>query len=354
MKKILLVLLAVLTLFSSVAMASCQDAGSTEEFNFYEFSDYYGVSLNNLNSEVVTIPSEHNGKPVLSIMDDGFKNSKVVSVTIPDNIMLIGKNAFLNCTDLTTVKISNNSKLDRIKEYAFANCDKLASFNITPKVKFIEKNAFYSCDILSNIDLSTVSGYTGNGNNRTESIIDDYAFAYCPKLSEVNVKAFNLGNNVFYGSGVKKVTLGSEILSIGLSVLKDCNALQELTVGFIGGKKTGQDFLAYLFGASIYNVGELYTPSSLKKVTVNGGRVVGSNAFYNLKIEEVVLSNSITKIEPYAFTGCNNLSKVSLVGSWQTSLTSTSGETEIDTSDITLNATNLVGEHSNKYWIKNI
>ena len=397
MKRLLLLILSVLTIFCSALVVSCKTEGSNEEFTFYEFSDYCGVSLNKLKSKNVVIPSEHDGLPVLSIMDNGFANSEVQTVSIPDSILLIGKNAFFNCDNLTTVKFGTGSKLDRIKEYAFADCDSLAGIDLPQKVKFIERNAFFSCDTLADIDLSTVTGYLGTGNGREESKIGDYAFAYCPKLTEVTVKAINVGNFAFYGSGIQKLTLSSEVLSLGLNVFGQCNSLREMTIAFIGGKKTGQEYIGYLFGAGSFVNNPIYTPHSLKKITINGSRAIYSGAFYNLGITDIVILNTVTRINDeafygcsnlknitlgntqeigdrafmnctsltnisisetvtqigkQAFSGCTNLATVTINGLWQVSDTSGGEKTDIDVTSATYNASLLTGENANKYWYK--
>ncbi len=330
-------------------------------------------------------------------MDNAFKDSEVESVTIPDSILLIGKSAFFNCDNLTSVRFGTDSKLDRIKEYAFADCDSLAGIDLPQKVKFIERNAFFSCDTLSDIDLSTVAGYLGTGNSREESKIGDYAFAYCPKLTSATVKAINVGNFAFYGSGLKELVLSSEVLTLGLNPFGECNSLEEITIGFVGGKKTGQEYFGYLFGAGSMQENAIYTPQSLKKVTINGSRVIYSGAFYNLGITDLVIESAITKINDeafygctklknvtlgntqeigdrvfmncisltnlsvpqtitaigkQAFSGCTSLATVTINGLWQVSDTLDGEKTDIDVSVATQNASLLKGEYSNKYWTK--
>ena len=310
MKKFLLIILTLLTLCGSMMFISCGASKSSEEFTYHllgDKKDYYGISLNNLKDEDVVIPSTHEGLPVLSIMDNGFKNSKIKTVTIPDSIMLVGKSAFYNCDKLTAIRLGANSKLDRIKEYAFADCDNLASVSLPTAVKYIERNAFYSCDNLANIDLSNVTG--------KDSIIGDYAFAYCPKLTELNVQAHKVGNNTFYGSGLKKITLGSSAESIGLNILGGCDSLEEMRLSFLEENSSEKKYLGYFFGANSYEQNAKYVPSSLKKVTIFGEEVIYSKTFYNTAITELIIESGTKKIEDNAFEGCTKLSSIYLCDS---------------------------------------
>ena len=56
-----------------------------------EFIKTYSKNL------VLDIPSEYNGKPVVSIADEAFKFYAVYRVNIPDTVKVIGDGAFMGC-----------------------------------------------------------------------------------------------------------------------------------------------------------------------------------------------------------------------------------------------------------------
>ena len=61
----------------------------------------------------LVIPAEYGGQPVVGIADSAFgyaqHKPEIVSVTIPDTVTEIGKNAFHNQSALKEVKIGENS-----------------------------------------------------------------------------------------------------------------------------------------------------------------------------------------------------------------------------------------------------
>ena len=100
MKKVrtiaLIVLLLVASVFSAFALAGC---GSKETFKFEERGKGYWVSAISTNiSGDIEIPSEYNGKPVIGIDAQGFKDcTKLTSITIPNSVTDISGDAFGNC-----------------------------------------------------------------------------------------------------------------------------------------------------------------------------------------------------------------------------------------------------------------
>ena len=77
---------------------------------------FYGVGLNNL-----VLPDS-----VTSIGVRCFKESSLISITLPASITKIPAYAFFNCADLETVNGFDLSKTEDIGAYAFYGCDSLA------------------------------------------------------------------------------------------------------------------------------------------------------------------------------------------------------------------------------------
>ena len=71
------------------------------------------------------IPSTYKGKSVTVIPQDGFRNTSITSLTIPDSIITIAKSAFVSCYNLTSVTMASSVK--SIDNQAFDNCDKLTT-----------------------------------------------------------------------------------------------------------------------------------------------------------------------------------------------------------------------------------
>src|ERR1035441_3822899 len=88
----------------------------------------------------VTIPSAINGLPVASIGDFAFAASGLTSVTIPNSVISIGDDAFLDCAGLTSVAIPDS--VTNIGEGAFTLCSGLASATLGSGVASIGDDAF--------------------------------------------------------------------------------------------------------------------------------------------------------------------------------------------------------------------
>ncbi len=141
-------------------MWGCEDYGITvdgihyvvlideENVKYITIISYTGSSTN------VVIPSSINVNgediPVKVITNDAFKdNDTITSVTISDSITTIGEYVFYNCSNLTTVTISENSQLTTIGDYAFSGCSSLTSIYIPNSVTTIGNYAFGNCSNLT-------------------------------------------------------------------------------------------------------------------------------------------------------------------------------------------------------------
>ena len=113
----------------------------------YERNDAgYTVTGETENVKNIVIPSEHEGLPVTKIGESAFAYSKhnedILSVTIPDSVTVIELNAFYNRSEMTTVNIGQNSKLEEIGRNAFSGNAALTAIYIPSGVKLIGDSAF--------------------------------------------------------------------------------------------------------------------------------------------------------------------------------------------------------------------
>jgi hypothetical protein len=83
------------------------------------------------------------------IMTAAFKdNTTITSFTLPENVWQIGSQAFMGCTNLATVELSN---VQDISTSAFEGCTSLDDVVIPPTVTNIGVHAFYGCTGLHNV-----------------------------------------------------------------------------------------------------------------------------------------------------------------------------------------------------------
>ena len=170
--------------------------------------------LNNLPSDLV-IPKEHKGKPVTRIAENafiGFRNFR--SITIPDSIKYIGKDAFLeayaqmlyiydvgnwlnivfenegsnpdqhyamsiyifldeNSNEMTEIVVPEG--ITKIRDYAFARADTVTSITLPDGLIEIGEFAFTACYALKTINIpdsvTTIKPYAFYGSSNIESIV---------------------------------------------------------------------------------------------------------------------------------------------------------------------------------------
>ena len=114
----------------------------------------------------VVIPSTIDGKTVTSIGIGAFQSSELTSVTIPNGVTTIGKQAFSDCYYLNSVTIGNG--VTTIGEQAFWGCARLTDVLIPHSVTSIGEQSFSQCMNLTSVTI-------GNG----VTSIGDFAFIFC-------------------------------------------------------------------------------------------------------------------------------------------------------------------------------
>ena len=100
-----------------------------------EFIKTYSKNL------VLDIPSEYNGKPVVSIAEEAFKFYAVYRVNIPDTVKVIGDGAFMGC--ILMIQCDIPSSVTQIGEKAFMGCQCLRNIVIPEGVTTIGDYAFW-------------------------------------------------------------------------------------------------------------------------------------------------------------------------------------------------------------------
>lgn len=147
-----IIMLGVLTIAPiSVSAATYGDFSYTLNSDFTcEITKYNGKALN------VTIPSTIYGNKVTKIGDYAFRQTDVVSVTIPNGVTELDYGCFEYCENLKNVSIPNS--VETIGGAAFWECTNLTSFAVPSGVKTIGDTAFYKCTNLKTLSISeTVS-----------------------------------------------------------------------------------------------------------------------------------------------------------------------------------------------------
>lgn len=267
----------------------------------------------------------------IEVGNHAFENSKIVSIDIPiskigeyafrdcyklnfvdisgeylytstDKIgsISIGKYAFYNCKSLSNVNKSINDTIfvEDIGEYAFYNCVSLAKLDLTPRFN-IGEYAFYNTKMLYNIDLynsDSIGKYAFYGSGISKAnfsisfeTVNESAFENCKNLKELSFNGKRIESRAFWGSGIEKFFLGNaEYIAenaFAYAPIKSQNGTSQ-------------------YDGSYQVVPELGIVENSSKLLVGFTNAVGAS---NSKI-----TKDITEIGNYAFTGNNNLKKITI------------------------------------------
>lgn len=370
------ILLLIILCFSACFIFSSCFAGDDSLIYQYEYdaaSQGYFVRINpaSLNKRKITIPSTHEGKPVIGVAKDGFAHmSNLKSVEIPEGIKYIEENAFKECTKLKEITIPSSvvrigkgafSSCDRLKtvsiytgqasigDYAFSNCSKLKEVYIADGVSKIGEGAFYCCANLRKISVPN-----------SVTTVEERAFENCDKLKgKKGHNAYYIGNkanpylillradskNIFSCrikentriicdrafancTKLKKVEIPDTVRYVGVDAFLECTKLQYVTDGvgkYLGNKSSPN--LVFIkanngIGAcKLKNGTKIIADGAFKDSTLTaiempqGLTSIGQKAFENCKnLENVVIPNSIERVGENAFNGAYNLKRNSYKG----------------------------------------
>lgn len=307
--KRLLPLLTVILVISNVICfmgARSVSAGTSDGFIFdseanneVSLSGYCGSGAD------VEIPSTVNGKKVIAVKDNAFKDcTTVTSVKFPDTITSIGNNAFVGCTSLVSVTLTD--KITSIGTSAFKNCTSLSSIKIPTGVTTVSESAFENCTSLASATIPS-----------TVTTVNKKAFYNCPKLTQVYLsdKVTTIGEMAFgfIFDSVKNKAIPNPNFIINCSEGSKAYTYAE-TEGFLINSKDDWQVEENSTGVTITgHTGykkDLVIPDKIdgKKVTQ-----IGNSAFYeDTLIESVIVPEGVTSIGRWAFAGCKNLKNVKL------------------------------------------
>ena len=128
------------------------------------------------------------------IGEHAFLESKVVTVTMGDNVTKIDEDAFFSCIYLKSINIPDT--VESIGSSAFYQCKSLESITIPASVKVIGEDTFYLCLALTSVTFNeglTEIGETAFGCTSVATItlpeglttLGDRAFDPCPDTTNI-------------------------------------------------------------------------------------------------------------------------------------------------------------------------
>ena len=310
-----------------------------------KITEYFGTDKDIIIPTTYSIASDGtiivgNNHKVTSIGDYAFlKCSGITNITIPSSVTNLGTQAFSNCTGLKTVTFEENSQLNYIGMQAFSVCTNLTSINIPESVTSIGNFAFDNCPDLANVY------YEGTANEWVSITFGNDAanpLYYGANLyingdelaTEINIDIATKINSYAFReyTNLTKVTIGSQVTSIGDSAFEGCTGLTEINYNAVNlddlsnnnqvFNYAGQDgagivfnigadvtrIPAYLFYTYIYNTQAYITAVNFAENSQC--KEIGNNAITRTDITNITIPASVTSIGDYAFSASSNLATV--------------------------------------------
>lgn len=261
------------------------------------------------------------------ICDFAFAGCSASNIIIPDSVSIIGERAFQNSNSLREVVLGNSIKT--IKRFAFKSCKYLQELRLPESLEIIEEMAFSYTGIKEMILPQSIRKITGNPityNNvkfisqspnfiiedenlftqdrhvlisfqshessfiipKTATAISSYAFWFCLNLQHITIPSTikYIGKNPFAHTKTKIENLSNEfVIKNDLLLTKD----EKILIGCYSNKE-------------IINISH----------SVN---IIKGSAFAENEVLEIILPDSVVKIEDNAFENCKHLQKIELPNS---------------------------------------
>lgn len=266
-----------------------------------EIDNYNTLDENNCNAQGIlftlnpTAKTATVGNGSSSNNNSGYYGAQMGAVAIPDTVIKdgvsyqvigIGKNAFYQNSHVTSVTIGAN--VSSVIPSAFAGCTNLKEITV-------DRGNQYFCS--------------------SEGVLYDigklYLYVYPAQKTEASFTVPDtvktIGQYAFYGNScLTSIVVGKNVTSIYAGAFFNLSNLSDITLPFIGtSEKDTASFREVFCIDYVFNI-----PESLKRVHILDGKL-SSSAFSDCSsIEEVTLPAVPSEIPHFCFSGCSQLKKL--------------------------------------------
>lgn len=256
-----------------------------------------------------------------------------LTYTIPADVDRVNKDAFFNCTNLTSITIPTgmNGKIEpdafsgstKLTEFKVADGNKtyfaensvlfnankttlvlypngkVGDYTIPDGVKTIETKAFQNCSGLTHVTIPASVKSEGTSSSYVPGL-GYYAFSGCTGLTKVTFKEGNtlqdIASSTFANcTALTEIHLPESITSIGRQAFENCSSLTSITI-----PQRVETILGDAFSGC----------TGLTSITIpKSVNAIGGNAFSgcsNLRLVTFENGCNLSALEPGAFANCSN------------------------------------------------
>ena len=230
-------------------------------------------------------------------------SESIDNIVIENGVTSIGGFAFHNLDYVTSVSIPASVTNIPTAEGAFRECSRLTSISVA------SGNSTYKSIggvVFSKDGKELVlcpEGKTGSYSIPSGvTVIRDYAFFYCMKLTGVTIpdSVTSIGSNAFCcASGLTGMTIPNSVTSIGDTAFLGCTSMKSAT---LPNKLTSIDYQLFC------------NCSALTSITIpDSVTSIGTGAFRNCRaLKSVTIPKSVKTIEGEAFQDCTSLTSITI------------------------------------------
>ena len=319
--------------------------GRLLSYNEYDNAYYLGNDVNPyrflINAKDKSISSVIIHEKTETIQDSAFLGcTELVEVTIPDSVKIVGIDVFHDCSNLQNVVFGDG--VTSIGEFSFKGCVNLTNISIPDSLEECGNLFGFTSIPKLAYTLYNNGAYLGNEENpyvllfsslsdgdvivhEKTRVISGAAFAYS-KVRSISIpkSVVGIGRNAFEGGAdsvyIEDLTAWCNIKFSNYSMLGSLSLANPISSGAkLYLNKTLVEEVVIPESITSINAYAFYGYKYLKSVVIgNNVKDIGNYAFHNCSsLTSVVIGEGITSIADYAFNSCDSLENVYYLGTFE-------------------------------------